>query len=60
MTRRVTKMNSTSVSLDAALTVVPEADEIFGTIRFEISFVFEGKDVREKNFIAVDNSASTG
>ena len=41
-------MNSISVSLDAALTVVPEADEIFGTIRFEISFVFEGIDVRDK------------
>ena len=37
--RRVTNMARTSVSVDAALTVVPEADEIFGTIRFDISFV---------------------
>ena len=40
--RRVTNMARTSVSVDAALTVVPEADEIFGTLRFDISFVFEG------------------
>ena len=42
-------MNSTSVSLDAALTVVPEANEIFGTLRFDISFVFESPKILTEN-----------
>ena len=38
--RRASKMTKRHASVSAPLTAIPEAGEVFGTLRFELSCVF--------------------